>query len=188
MTGGSYVVQWGDTLGNIAARFGVSMNAMMAVNPQVWNPSLIYPGQVLNLPGPVNSTPPANYQPTYSQPAYNQPTYYSPSYYQPSPYTPVTNYPPVANFSPFSVLKVTYGHGLMVRTGPGIYFPIIHSGLINAVRNSYWRYQRGSGTMDPYGMLWVEVLFDQVSAGYSSGWMMVKDSLGNYFTEPKLDH
>lgn len=47
---GTYVVQWGDTLGKIAARMGVSYYDILAVNPQIWNPSLIYGGQVINLP------------------------------------------------------------------------------------------------------------------------------------------
>lgn len=49
-SGGTYVVQWGDTLGSIAARMGVSYYDILAVNPQIWNPSLIYGGQVINLP------------------------------------------------------------------------------------------------------------------------------------------
>ena len=48
--GGTYVVQWGDTLGKIAARVGVSVSDILAVNPQIWNASLIYAGQVINLP------------------------------------------------------------------------------------------------------------------------------------------
>ncbi len=50
---GTYVVQWGDTLGIIAGRMGVSVNAILAVNPQIWNASLIYIGQVINLPAAV---------------------------------------------------------------------------------------------------------------------------------------
>ena len=46
----TYVVQWGDTLGKIAARMGVSVSDILAVNPQIWNASLIYAGQVINLP------------------------------------------------------------------------------------------------------------------------------------------
>jgi LysM repeat protein len=48
--GGTYVVQRGDTLGIIAGRMGVSIYDILAVNPQIWNPSLIYCGQVINLP------------------------------------------------------------------------------------------------------------------------------------------
>ena len=48
---GTYVVGRGDTLRKIAARMGVCVADLIAVNPQIWNPNLIYPGQVINLPG-----------------------------------------------------------------------------------------------------------------------------------------
>jgi LysM repeat protein len=47
----TYTVRAGDTMGAIAARNGVSLQALLAANPQVANPSLINVGQVLNLPG-----------------------------------------------------------------------------------------------------------------------------------------
>lgn len=48
--GGTYVVQYGDTLRKIADRIGSTVAALLAVNPQIWNPNLIYVGQVINLP------------------------------------------------------------------------------------------------------------------------------------------
>lgn len=48
---GTYVVRWGDTLRKIGARLGISVTDLIAANPQLWNPNLIYPGQVINLPG-----------------------------------------------------------------------------------------------------------------------------------------
>ncbi len=48
--GGTYVVQRGDTLGKIATRQGVGLGDLLAANPQIWNASLIYVGQVINLP------------------------------------------------------------------------------------------------------------------------------------------
>ena len=48
--GGTYVVQWGDTLAKISGYYGVTVNDMLSANPQVWSPSLIYAGQVLNIP------------------------------------------------------------------------------------------------------------------------------------------
>ncbi len=52
-TGGnviSYTVQRGDTLRIIADRYGTTVNAILAYNPQIVNPNLIYPGQVLTVP------------------------------------------------------------------------------------------------------------------------------------------
>ena len=51
---GTYVVQWGDTLRKIAARMNVSVNDLIAVNPQLWNPNLIFVGQVIHLPASVS--------------------------------------------------------------------------------------------------------------------------------------
>ena len=78
--GGTYVVQWGDTLGKIAARIGVSWRDILAVNPQIQNPSLIYAGQVINLPAGVGVPPPV---------------------YNPPPTHP--NYPPVLSLIPFQL-------------------------------------------------------------------------------------
>src|SRR5690349_16160192 len=47
---GSYVVQWGDTLAIIAARYGLTVNDLLAANPSIWNASYIYAGQYLNIP------------------------------------------------------------------------------------------------------------------------------------------
>jgi LysM repeat protein len=46
----TYVVQSGDSMSAIAAAHGVSLAALEAANPQVANPSLIHPGELLNLP------------------------------------------------------------------------------------------------------------------------------------------
>jgi LysM repeat protein len=48
---GTYVVQWGDTMRKIAARFNVSLQDVIAANPQIPNPNLIYRGQVVYMPG-----------------------------------------------------------------------------------------------------------------------------------------
>lgn len=39
-----YTIGKGDTLWNIANRYGLSMAALLAMNPQIKNPNLIYPG------------------------------------------------------------------------------------------------------------------------------------------------
>ncbi len=54
---GSYTVQPGDTLYRIAARYGTTVTAIANAN-NIANPNLIYPGQVLVIPGG-GSTPPA---------------------------------------------------------------------------------------------------------------------------------
>jgi spore coat assembly protein SafA len=50
-TGASvYTVQSGDTMWSIAQSFGVSLSALEAANPQIGDPSLIYPGQQIAIP------------------------------------------------------------------------------------------------------------------------------------------
>lgn len=56
--GGTYVVQRGDTLARIAARYGVSTSALAAANG-IRNPNLIYTGQVLRIPGRTAAVAPA---------------------------------------------------------------------------------------------------------------------------------
>ena len=48
--GGSYTVKKGDTLWDIARSHGVSLKSLIAANPQIANPDLIYPNQKINLP------------------------------------------------------------------------------------------------------------------------------------------
>jgi spore coat assembly protein SafA len=48
--GGEYTVRSGDTLWKIAQRQGVTLEALIGVNPQITNPDLIYPGQTINVP------------------------------------------------------------------------------------------------------------------------------------------
>lgn len=52
----SYRVQNGDTVSEIAARFGLSTAAVLAMNGLSWK-SLIFPGQVLALAGPAHAAP-----------------------------------------------------------------------------------------------------------------------------------
>ena len=47
----NYVVQWGDTLRKIADRFDLSLQDLIAANPQIRNPNVIYRGQVVYMPG-----------------------------------------------------------------------------------------------------------------------------------------
>lgn len=55
-----YVVQQGDSLWKIAQRFNLSLDALIAANPQIANPSMIQVGQQINVPGtgsPMAATP-----------------------------------------------------------------------------------------------------------------------------------
>ena len=47
----TYTVQPADTLANIAEKFGISLEALEAANPQITNPDQIEVGQVINIPG-----------------------------------------------------------------------------------------------------------------------------------------
>src|SRR5690606_19449312 len=58
--GGAVTVRSGDTLSGIAHRNGVSLRALLAANPQIRNPDLIHPGQVVRLPGGGGGAPPAS--------------------------------------------------------------------------------------------------------------------------------
>ncbi|HSG43934.1 MAG TPA: LysM peptidoglycan-binding domain-containing protein [Anaerolineales bacterium] len=97
----TYTVHWGDTLGKIAARSGTTISNLLAVNPQIYNPSLIYAGQVINLPSGVSVPPP--------------PTKTSPT---PSP-----------SSDSFKIVKITYKGGLFIRTAPG--GKIVSSAVLN---------------------------------------------------------
>jgi len=154
-SGGTYVVQWGDTLGKIAGRIGVSWRDILAVNPQIQNPSLIYAGQVIYLPKGTGNPPPYNPPPTH----------------------PTQPPPPVE----LATLKIDYKHGLFVRTQPG--GPIIASGL----NKTTWYYRPGSVFVDSKWKVWVEVRLYPPVKGYTTGWMLVKDQFGAYFTAPHID-
>lgn len=49
--GATYTVQPGDWLNQIAQQCGTTVEAILALNPQITNPNAINPGQVLQLPG-----------------------------------------------------------------------------------------------------------------------------------------
>lgn len=156
--GGTYVVRAGDTLGKIAIRTGCTLSSLLAVNPQIANPSLIYVGQVINLPA--GAKIPSN---------------------PPPPPPPDCNCPPSSPLDLYSNLKIAYQYGLFVRTQPG--GKIIASGR----NNSEWLYDPSSVFTDSKGKVWVKVHLYPAVKGYSSGWMLVRDQLGKYFTDPAID-
>lgn len=51
------IVQQGQTMGEIASAHGVSLQSLEDSNPQISNPSSIYVGEIVNLPGHVKSFP-----------------------------------------------------------------------------------------------------------------------------------
>lgn len=61
--GDTYTVERGDYLYKIARTCGTTVSTILALNPQIIYPSLIYPGQVLRLTGsvPVPPAPTTNY-------------------------------------------------------------------------------------------------------------------------------
>ena len=51
----TYTVQSGDTLSGIATRHNVSLSALLSSNPQIQNPDVIYPDDIIKLPNPNTS-------------------------------------------------------------------------------------------------------------------------------------
>ncbi len=50
-SGQLYRVKPGDTIHEIARRFGVAVEKILSANPQVTDPNLLFPGQVICIPG-----------------------------------------------------------------------------------------------------------------------------------------
>jgi LysM repeat protein len=152
----TYVVQKGDTLGKIAARIGSSVSKILAVNPQIYNASLIYTGQMINLPAGTDAPHP------------------------PPPPPPPCNCPPSPDGS-YSTLKVAYKHGLYIRSEPGGKI------IASALNKETVYYRTNSVFVDKKWKVWVEVkLYPPVDGRYT-GWLLVRDQLGNYFTNPQID-
>ena len=92
--GQTYVVQKGDTLYLIAKRFGVPLDALIRANPQIKDPNLIYPGDVINIPrAPQPPGPPHRPGPHPSYPPERPESEYPPHRPGP-PDRPGSEYPP----------------------------------------------------------------------------------------------
>jgi LysM repeat protein len=157
--GGTYVVKWGDTLAKIAARIGVKLSSLLAVNPQINNPSLIYAGQVINLPA--GSQPPGDN-------------------YPPQPPGTCIKCPPPSPGDGLSTLKINYKHGMYIRSDPN--GKVLASALDNETVYYY-----PSSVLRVGGCVWVKVKVYPPTKGYYEGWLLVKDQLSNYFTSPRID-
>ncbi|MGI6037130.1 MAG: LysM peptidoglycan-binding domain-containing protein [Limnochordia bacterium] len=62
---GRYTVRSGDTMFLIAQRFGVSLQALINANPHISNPNVIFPGDVLCVPGAPSGRVPASCPPGF---------------------------------------------------------------------------------------------------------------------------
>ena len=166
VAGSTYTVQWGDSLGGIAAKTGFSYSAILSVNPKIWNADLIYPGEVINLPA---SGYASGYGSASGRSANDE-------------LRGAMGIP-----AGYSILKVTNQKGLYIRTGPGIDYPTIESPMATAVYQSSFLFTKSSITVDPLGYVWAQITFDQTLHGISTGWIMVKDGLGNFYTNPNIN-
>ena len=158
-TGSTYVVRVGDTMASIASSAGTTVSAIMAVNPQIYNPNLIYAGQVINMPtgaGYPNPYPP------------------------PPPPTKPCNCPKPAPGHELNTATISYKHGMYIRSQPNgaIIASAPYKSTVYYFRNSYFT--------DNGGCVWVKVKVFPPAQNYFDGWLLVKDQLGNYFTSPQL--
>lgn len=146
-TGGYYTVRRGDTLGNIALANGLSLGSLLAANPQIWNASLIYPGQVVVIPGisyPVVPPPP------------------------PVVVTP----PPTAPAGFEGVLTVIAGKGVNIRNQPSYTGKIVLADDYTRGRTFYYRINSVTKD-DAFKRVWVEVVLSQSGTTITTGWLPV---------------
>lgn len=66
VSGNDYVVKSGDSLWGIANAYGLSLARLIQLNPQIGNPNLIYPGQVVHVSGNQPAPTPAPAARTYT--------------------------------------------------------------------------------------------------------------------------
>jgi len=158
-TGGTYVVQVGDTLAIIAGRTGTTVSALLAVNPQISNPNVIFVGQVINLP--YGSGAPVPYPPTNT------------------PSKPC-NCPKPAPGHELNTAKINFKGGMYIRSDPN------GAIIASAMNGDTVYYYRNSFYTDYGGCVWVKVKVFPPTNGYYDGWLLVKDQRGQYFTSPQL--
>jgi hypothetical protein len=70
---------------------------------------------------------------------------------------------------------------MYIRTSPG-------GTIISGATNKETLYYRtNSVTTDSRWRVWVEVRLYPPVKGYTTGWLMVKDQFGTYFTNPQIN-
>ncbi len=190
--GSSYVIQWGDTLGDIAVKHGVSLSDILAVNPQIWDASLIFPGQVINLPALVNVPPstnnPSTYNPyncnpspynpsacdstNYNQPSSN-PSQYDPNSCNPSSYNPSGCNPSNYNSYQYNTSNCSNSSYNSSACDPSYYSPA------NSPLYSDLKVTSGPGLLVRAGpgMNYIELRSPLVSAVNNSEWRYRKNSV-----------
>lgn len=95
-----YLIKSGDTLSKIAQQNGTTVQALMAANPNITNPNLIYAGASLNLPGSAPTggnpagMPPGATTPPAAPPSGPGGTYQTPTPTNPAGGAPLTPLPP----------------------------------------------------------------------------------------------
>lgn len=156
--GGTYVVRSGASLSKIAVRSGVTLSSLSAVNPQIWNPSLIYVGQVIYLPVGAGTLP-----------------------YNPPPTPTPCDCPPSTPDDSLSTLRIDYKHGMYLRSEPNGKI------LSSALNHETVYYYPDSITYDGKWRAWVKVKLYPPVKGYYDGWLLVKDQFGTYFTDPPIE-
>ena len=67
-TASTYKIASDDTLSGIASKYGTTISALMAANPSITNPNLIYAGNTLNIPKTTTPTPTPTPTPTTTTP------------------------------------------------------------------------------------------------------------------------
>jgi LysM repeat protein len=209
-------VQWGDTLSGIAALCGTTMDAIRAANPGLgwwlyagqvlYIPSGYSPSSSYN--PPVYLTPrtyvvqsgdtlkkiaawagtsveeilAVNPQITNANWIYvgqviNLPTgnydYVSPPSPRPLPC-------PKPFVDGYSSLRINYEYGMYIRNAPGGYV------IASAVDNETLYYKASSVFVDENWKVWVEVKLYPPTKGYYTGWLLVRDQFGTYFTKPRI--
>lgn len=200
-------VQWGDTLSGIAALCGTTMDAIRAANPGLgwW----LYAGQTLYIPSGYTPPPPTsgtyvvqsgdtlrkiaartgtsvsailavnpqikNQNLIYVGQVINLPSGGAPPPPPPPPPTPK----PVEDG--YSTVKIAYKGGMYIRSAPG------GTILASAMNKDTVYYRTNSVFVDKNWKVWVEVKLYPPTKGYYTGWLLVRDQFGTYFTEPAID-